>query len=92
VWADSASASVAAIPLAFAYAIFRHRLFALDAYLRRFILRVCAAVAIVRIFVPTWFILRVVGIGDQLALVVGVAIVALFAPTIIDSTKLVVEA
>jgi hypothetical protein len=30
-WADSASASVAAIPLAFAYAIFRHRLFALDA-------------------------------------------------------------
>jgi hypothetical protein len=91
VWADSASASVAAIPLAFAYAIFRHRLFALDAYLRRFILRVCAAVAIVRIFVPTWFILRVVGIGDQLALVVGVAIVALFAPTIIDSTKLVVE-
>src|SRR5258708_7654412 len=67
------------------------RLFALDAYLRRFIPRVCSAGAIVRISSrhgsPC-----VVGIGDQLALVAGVAIVALFAPTIIDSTKLVVEA
>src|SRR6185295_13808201 len=31
-WGESASVSVAAIPLAFAYAILRHRLFTLDAY------------------------------------------------------------
>jgi hypothetical protein len=91
-WADSASASVAAIPFAFAYAILRHRLFALDAHLRRFILRVCAAAALVAIFVPTWFILRVVSIGDQLALVVGVAIVALAAPTIVDATQHLLDA
>jgi signal transduction histidine kinase len=90
-WADSASASVAAIPMAFAYAILRHRLFALDAHLRRFILRVCAALAIVAIFVPTWFILRGIGMEDQLALVVGVAIVALVAPTIIDYTRIVLD-
>ncbi|HEY3063101.1 MAG TPA: hypothetical protein VGL99_29350 [Chloroflexota bacterium] len=90
-WAESASASVVAIPLAFAYAILRHRLFALDAYVRRFILRVCAALAIVAIFVPIWLIMRGIGIEDQLALVVGVAIVALVAPTIIDYTQLVLE-
>ena len=91
-WADSASASVAAIPFAFAYAILRHRLFALDAHLRRFVLRVCAAAVIVAIYVPTWFILRAVGIGDQLVLVVGVAIVALAAPTVVDATQRVLDA
>jgi hypothetical protein len=90
-WADSASASVAAIPLAFAYAILRHRLFSLDAHLRRFILRVCAALAIVAIFVPMWLIVRGIGIEDQLALVVSLAIVALAAPTIIERTQCVLE-
>jgi len=91
-WAESASVSVAAIPLAFAYAILRHRLFALAAYLRHFILRVCAALAIGTIFVPTWFLLHLIGIGDSLALMAGGVIVALAAPTIIDATQRVLEA
>jgi hypothetical protein len=91
-WGESASASVAAIPFAFAYAILRHRLFALDAFLRRFVLRLCAAVAIVAIFVPTWFVLRGIDIGDQLALVVALAIVALAAGWIINATQRVLDA
>jgi hypothetical protein len=91
-WADSAAISVAAIPLAFAYAIFRHRLFALDAYLRRFIVRICAALAMMLLFIPVWLVLRVVAIGDQIALMLGVVIIGLVAPTIIDSIQLVVEA
>jgi hypothetical protein len=90
-WADSAALSVAAIPLAFAYAILRHRLFALDAYVRPYVLRVCAALAIFAIFVPTWFIMRVVGIGDHVALLVAVVTVGLVAPTIIESTRVVLE-
>jgi hypothetical protein len=90
--AESASVSVVAIPLAFAYAILRHRLFALDAYLRRFTLRVCAAVALAAIVVPVWFALNVVGIGNELALMVAVAIVALCAPKIVDAAQLMVEA
>jgi len=91
-WGESASVSVAAIPFAFAYAILRHRLFALDAFLRRFIVRVCAAVGMVAIFVPTWLVLRSIGIGDQIALVVAVGIVALAAPTIINVTQRVLDA
>jgi hypothetical protein len=91
-WAESASVSVVAIPLAFAYAILRHRLFALDAHLRRFILRICAALALAATVVPIWFLLNVIGIGNELALVVAVALVALVAPKIVDATQIVVEA
>ncbi len=91
-WGDSAAISVAAIPLAFAYAILRHRLFALDAYLRRFVLRACAALAIVAIFVPAWFILRALDIADPVALLVAIAIVALSAPTVINVTQRALDA
>lgn len=90
--AESASVSVVAIPLGFAYAILRHRLFALDAYLRRFTVRVCAALVIAAMVVPTWFILHVIGIGNELALMVAFAIVAFVAAKIVDATQLVLEA
>lgn len=91
-WGDSASVSVVAIPIAFAYAILRHRLFALDAYLRRFVVRVSAALASVVLFVPTWLMLRVIGIGDQIALVVAIAIVALASPTVFNVTRRLLDA
>ena len=88
---DAASASVAAIPMAFAYTILRHRLFALDARVRRFVFRACAAVAVLGVFIPTWLILRGIGITDPLAMLVGVLLVALSAPTIFDRTQRVLE-
>ena len=83
----SASVSGAAIPLAFGYAILRHRLFALDAHLRRFIVHISAAVALVAIFVPTWLILRDLTLNDPLATVAAVAVVGLVAPMIFDRTE-----
>src|SRR5207244_13429667 len=90
--AESASASGAAIPFAFAYAILRHRLFALDAHLRRFIVHVSAAVALVAIFVPVWLVLRNLAVNDPLATLATVALVALVAPWIFDRTERLIEA
>jgi len=90
--AESASVSGAAIPLAFGYAILRHRLFALDAHLRRFIVHVLAAVALVATFVPTWLVLQNLAVNDPLATLVAVALVAFVAPWIFHRTEQLIEA
>jgi len=90
--AESASISGAAIPLAFGFAILRHRLFALDAHLRRFIVHLFAAVALVAIFVPTWLVLGNVAGDDPLATLAAVALVAFVAPWIFRRTERLVEA
>jgi signal transduction histidine kinase len=91
-WADSASASAAAIPLAFAYAILRHRLFALDARLRRFLVHLCAAVGSLAMFVATWLVLRALAMDDQLAAVLAAALAALAAPGLFARTERALDA
>ena len=90
-WPDTASATVVAIPLGFTYTILRHRLFALDAHVRRFTFRAFAALALVAIFVPTWLVVQSTGLDDQLAIVVAVLLVALAAPTIFDRAERLLE-
>jgi hypothetical protein len=90
-WADSASTTVAVIPLAFAYTILRHRLFALDAYVRRFVFRASAALALVAMFVPIWLVLRAIDMDDQLAMLVSVLIVGLAASTVSGRIYAVLE-
>jgi hypothetical protein len=77
---EVASLGAVAIPLSFAYAISRHRLFALDAQLRGLLVRLCAATATVSVFVVVWLALRTTWVDDQLRIVTAVAVAALAAP------------
>ncbi|HEV8636743.1 MAG TPA: HAMP domain-containing sensor histidine kinase [Chloroflexota bacterium] len=79
---EVAAVGAVAIPLGFAYAISRHRLFALDAQLRGLLVRLCAGTATVSLFVVIWLTLRTTWLDDQLAVVTAVAVAALAAPIV----------
>ncbi|MGH2461568.1 MAG: sensor histidine kinase [Chloroflexota bacterium] len=79
--AGVAALGLVGIPIGFTYAILRHRLFALDALVRRLLLRVVDVVAFVAAFDLIWLPLRRVGVDSEVAGIIAVIGVALTAPS-----------
>jgi signal transduction histidine kinase len=84
---EVAALATVAIPLVFAYAISRRRLFALDAYLRGLFVRACGGAAMVAISVMAWLVLRGVGLDEELAAVTGLVLAALAAPSVFANVQ-----
>lgn len=80
------------IPLGFTYAILRHRLFALDALLRRIVLRVvevATMVGVAGIFLSAFYTL---GLGEPTGALLAVLVTALAAPTLVPPVRDLVDA
>jgi signal transduction histidine kinase len=84
---EVAALATVAIPLVFAYAISRRRLFALDAYLRGLFVRACGGAVMVAVSVVAWLSLRGIGLDEELAAVTGVVLAALAAPTVFANVQ-----
>lgn len=90
--ADSAAVPLGVIPLAFAYAILRHRLFALDALLRRALIPTVAALAGLALFALVWETLLLLRLDNELAVVLAVAGALLLAPRIWRQSERLLDA
>ncbi len=81
-----------AIPISFAFAILRHRLFALDAIVRRVLIRAVEVLGSIALFATSWYILRAVGLEPTTGAVVATAVAAGIAPLVHRGARRFVDA
>lgn len=79
------------IPLGFTYAILRHRLFALDALVRYFLLRLGDIVTFIVIGLLTWSVLQRVDVDDTVAVVIAIALTALIGPSLAARVEMAID-
>ncbi|GEM_PF-5774494 len=91
-YADLTLPAFIAVPIAFGYAILRHRLPALDALLRRAVSRISAELLMVSIFIVLRELFRWLGTTGAVAGGLAAAFVALVAPAIWLRTREFLEA
>jgi diguanylate cyclase (GGDEF)-like protein len=83
---------VAAIPISFAYSILRHQIFALDAFMRRLVLRLSVALVGLAVFASGWAALQAVGVPAMQAAFLAVIGGGLAMPPIVSWTSRYVDA
>ncbi len=89
---EVAAIGTAAIPIGFAYAILRHRLFALEARIRRIVVQAIVVGAALVVFLVLWVGLGNGGLHDRAAGVVAMLVTAMLLPRLARHLQRLVDA